>query len=244
MINTNKPIYYAFHIHTARCGHAAPDPAEAYVKTALELGLKSITFTDHTPFPGDQFCGRMKMAELNDYEKELRELQQKYAGRIKISVGLEVEWMPEFTSFYQELHDRFDLLILGQHHTSLPGGYYTFQPEVPKEYAYNRLIETIPQAMETGLFSVVAHPDRRFHYDNQWTKHDSEVRDEIFVAADYHHVLLERNGALLEDGRNHGKFWADLPEQVGLIYGLDAHSPEDIRRRLPLLQELKKKLEK
>lgn len=237
-------IDYAFHIHTARCGHAAPDPAQAYIQTALELGLKSITFTDHTSFPGDQFCGRMKMAELNDYEKELRELQQKYADRIKISVGLEVEWMPEFTSFYQELHDRFDLLILGQHHTSLPGGHYTFQPEVPKEDAYNRLIETIPQAIETGLFSVVAHPDRKFHYDKQWTKHDSEVRNEIFVVADYHRVMLERNGALLEDGRNHGKFWTDLPETVGLIYGLDAHSPEDIRRRLPLLQDLKKKLEK
>lgn len=237
-------IDYAFHIHTARCGHAAPDPAEAYVKTALELGLKSITFTDHTPFPGDPFRGRMKMEELDDYEKELRELRHKHADRIKIFVGLEVEWMPEFTSFYKELHDRFDLLILGQHHTSLPGGRYTFQAEAAKDVAYNRLIETIPQAMETELFDVVAHPDRRFHYDNQWTKHDSEVRDKIFIAADYHNVLLERNGALLEDGRNHGEFWADLPETVELIYGLDAHSPEDIRRRLPLLQELKKKLEK
>lgn len=244
MINANNPIDYAFHVHTARCGHAAPDPAEAYVKTALELGLKSITFTDHTPFPGDQFCGRMKMAELNDYEKELRELQQKYAGRIKISVGLEVEWMPEFTSFYKELHDRFDLLILGQHHTSLPGGRYTFQAKVAKDVACNRLIETIPQAMETGLFDVVAHPDRRFHYDKQWTEHDSEVRDEIFIAADYHNIKLERNGALLEDGRHHSMFWTDLPETIELIYGLDAHSPDDIRRRLPLLQELKKKLEK
>ena len=184
------------------------------------------------------------MTELDDYEKELRELQQKYADQIEISVGLEVEWMLEYMSFYKELHDRFDLLILGQHHTSLPGGRYTYQPEVAKDAAYNRLIETIPQAMETGLFSVVAHPARRFHYDKQWTEHDSEVRDEIFAAADYHHVLLERNGALLEDGRNHGKFWADLPEQVELIYGLDAHSPEDIRRRLPLLQALKKKLKK
>ncbi len=239
-----EPINYAFHIHTARCGHAAPDPAEAYIKTALELGLKKITFTDHAPFPGDPFRGRMKMAELNDYEKELRELQQEYADRIEISVGLEVEWMIEYASYYKELHDRFDLLILGQHHTSLPGGRYTFQSEVSKEDAYNRLIETIPQAMETELFDVVAHPDRRFHYDKQWAEHDSEVRDEIFIAADYHEVLLERNGALLEDGKNHNKFWADLPETVGLIYGLDAHSPEDIRRRLPLLQDLKKKLEK
>lgn len=41
-----------FHIHTLRCGHASLDPAEEYVKAALEFGCKSITFTDHAPFPG------------------------------------------------------------------------------------------------------------------------------------------------------------------------------------------------
>ena len=59
----------AFHIHTVRCGHASADPAETYVQAACRLGWKRITFTDHGPFPGNPFSGRMRIEELDDYEK-------------------------------------------------------------------------------------------------------------------------------------------------------------------------------
>ena len=62
----------AFHIHTVHCGHASADPAEAYVQAACRLGLKRVTFTDHGPFPGNPFSGRMRIEELDDYEKELK----------------------------------------------------------------------------------------------------------------------------------------------------------------------------
>ena len=65
-------LNYAFHIHTSRCGHASADPVESYVQTALQLGLQSITFTDHAPFPNNPFRGRMQMNELDAYEAELR----------------------------------------------------------------------------------------------------------------------------------------------------------------------------
>ena len=38
------------------------------------------------------------------------------------------------------LHERFDLLLLGQHHTSMSDGRYTFDIDVPKALAYHRLI--------------------------------------------------------------------------------------------------------
>lgn len=231
-------LNYAFHIHTSRCGHASADPAESYVQTALQLGLQSITFTDHAPFPNDPFRGRMQMNELDAYEAELKELQQKYASQIAIHIGLEVEYMPEYRSYYQELHDRFELLILGQHHTSFPDGHYTFEADISKSQSYIRLIETIPEAMETGLFAVVAHPDRRFHYDREWTDTDSRIRNEIFAAAEKHNIILERNAALIEDKKVRNKFWQDIPEHIELIYGMDAHSPEDIPRRLSLLRDL------
>ena len=41
----------AFHVHTYRCGHAENISDETYVKKAIELGVKSIWFTDHAPFP-------------------------------------------------------------------------------------------------------------------------------------------------------------------------------------------------
>ena len=158
-------IDYAFHIHTSRCRHASLEPAEEYVKAALEFGCKSITFTDHAPFPKNPFSGRMRMEELDAYEQELLELQQKYAGKIAVTIGLEVEYLPEYYSYYKELYERFDLLLLGQHHTSFLAGHYTYEKMIPEEKRYLRLIESIPEAIKTGIFAVVAHPERSFHED-------------------------------------------------------------------------------
>ena len=49
----------AFHVHTYRCGHAENISDETYVKKAIELGVKSIWFTDHAPFPDNPFGARM-----------------------------------------------------------------------------------------------------------------------------------------------------------------------------------------
>ena len=117
----------AFYIHTVRCGHASADPAETYVQAACRLGLKRITFTDHGPFPGNPFSGRMRIEELDDYEKELKALRKQYDRRIDICIGLEIEYLPEYRSYYEMLHERFDLLLLGQHHTSMSDGRYTFE---------------------------------------------------------------------------------------------------------------------
>lgn len=62
----------AFHIHTWRCGHAGDELEDAYIRVAMYLGAKQITFTDHAPFPGDSFHGRMKMAELRNILKRFR----------------------------------------------------------------------------------------------------------------------------------------------------------------------------
>lgn len=71
----------AFHIHTWRCGHAGDEREDAYIRTAMYLGAKQITFTDHAPFPGDSFRGRMKMADLPEYIKTLSELKAKTKER-------------------------------------------------------------------------------------------------------------------------------------------------------------------
>ena len=96
---------YIFHIHTYRCGHASSESDEAYVKKAIELGAESITFTDHTPFPGDTFTGRMKYCQLDEYLLSLSDLKQKYAGAIDVHIGLEVEYMPSFRDYYKELKE-------------------------------------------------------------------------------------------------------------------------------------------
>ena len=92
-----------FHVHTWRCGHAGEEREEEYIKAAIRLGAKQITFTDHAPFPGNLFRGRMKMEELPEYEDTLWELRAKYQGKIQVRIGLEAEYLPGFQSYYEKL---------------------------------------------------------------------------------------------------------------------------------------------
>lgn len=219
-----------------RCGHASTDPAETYVQGGMPIRFEKDNFHRSWAISGKSIQRRMRIEELDDYEKELKALRKQYDRRIDICIGLEIEYLPEYRSYYEMLHERFDLLLLGQHHTSMPDGRYTFDIDVPKALAYHQLIESIPEAIETGLFSAVAHPERDFHEDDRWTEKDTEIKNAIFAAALQHHVKMEKNAALLESGGKHQQFWQDIPEQIMMVYGVDAHCPEDIGRRIQLLK--------
>ena len=55
-----------FHVHTYRCGHAENITDEKYIIQSISKNYKDIWFSDHAPFPGDPFGGRMKYNELNE----------------------------------------------------------------------------------------------------------------------------------------------------------------------------------
>lgn len=69
-------------------------------------------------------------------------------------------------------------------------------------------------------------PERDFHEDDRWTEKEREIKNAIFAAALQHHVKMEKNAALLESGGKHQQFWQDIPEQIMMVYGVDAHCPE------------------
>ena len=83
------------HTHTFRCKHAKGTPLD-FAKAAAEHGLSVLGMTDHTPFPDDRVIMiRMAVAELDDYIREVREAQAAYPD-LKILLGLECEYFPEF----------------------------------------------------------------------------------------------------------------------------------------------------
>lgn len=225
-----KSIKYSFHIHTSRCGHSAMDCDELYVKKAIEMGNDTIVFSDHTPFPNNPFSGRMKMEQLNEYIKSLQNLKQKYCDQIMVYIGLEVEFLPEYISYYEWLREKFDFLMLGQHHTSFAVNDYTFTKKHDASECYIRLLESIPEALKTGLFDIVAHPDRNFS-DNNWSNVEDDFAKEIIDTADFYDVYLEKNVASFENGNFREKFWKHTSSNSKILYGLDAHSVEELERR-------------
>lgn len=154
-------IDYCYHTHTYRCGHALGKD-EDYVIKAIECGIKELAFTDHIPFPNFSQPGvRMEFSQIDEYLKSIRDLRDKYADKIKIYVGFEAEYMPQYLSYYRSLFTDYhiDLLILGQHGKIIDGQFvfYTKRPhdiEFVQDY-----VDSCKAALRTGLFSYFAHPD-------------------------------------------------------------------------------------
>ncbi len=225
----------AFHIHTYRCKHAGDETDEAYVKKALELGVKRITFTDHAPFPGNPFGNRMAYEELPEYITSLTSLKHRYVNEIEIVIGLEIEYFPSFEDYYHELRERpeLEVLMLGQHMFEVNPGSYSFSY---KDLWFPRVAYSVISGIKTGYFDGIAHPDRIFKKEDAWTEEMQEISETIILEAGKRKMFLEQNQAPKKE-KNHywQQFWdtaekmkTDKNLEFEIIKGLDAHSTKDI----------------
>lgn len=218
---------YIFHVHTYRCGHATNETDEDYIKRAIVLGADSITFMDHAPFPGDPFTDRMKYSQLKEYISSLKKLKSIYEEIIDVHIGLEIEYLPSYKSYYEELkaNDNIELMIIGQHHYEVPNGIYSFMSDIKHEYI--GLFAAMIEGVNTGLFEVVAHPDRAFRKESIWTEEMAAYSNKLIEAVG-DKVLLEKNLSSIKKKVYWKEFWNIVPDNVKLIYGCDAHSTKDM----------------
>lgn len=234
----------AFHIHTFRCRHMDDDKQERdYIEAAMKAGCKRIWFTDHAPFEGNIFGFRMHYEELPNYVSTLKELKEEYTGRIEVKIGLEIEYLEPYADYYKRLHDsgNFDVLLLGQHFSWLPKeGIYTFESR-EKIAEPRELAEGMIAGMETGLFEAAAHPDQIFRRVKEFSEQEMKLAREIKDCAVSNGVSLEINISNMLGKKKkrtyRPEFWKDLPNGLRTIYGLDAHSIQE------LLENFKKQLE-
>ncbi len=221
----------AFHVHTYRCCHAKDVPDDDYIVTAIREGFKSIWFTDHGPFPGYPHP-RMGPDEIGEYIMTLTGLKEKYADRIDVHIGLEMEYYPSQREWYEALLglSGMELLILGQHMWETSPGVYSCDLPPEEEEAQEAFAcgEAMIEGMKTGLFAVCAHPDRIFKHQKEWTPAHEDVARRIIGTAAENGVLLEKNRVTYMHGLWSENFWALVPHETPTVYGFDAHSPEAI----------------
>lgn len=218
-----------FHVHTFRCGHASDDADEAYVLKAIEYKQKRIVFTDHAPFPGDPFGSRMKMSEYPKYIESIHSLKEKYKDEIEVFCGLEIEFFPQYMDYYKELRASGDLdvLMLGQHMYMHDDGSYNFLDK-DRSDEFKGISKAMVEGINTGLFDVVAHPDRMYM---RYSKFDDDVLaaiHNVVNATCAKGVYLEKNfGSMIKEKNYSEAFW----KHIGLaktLTGYDAHSVADI----------------
>lgn len=222
-----------YHTHTPRCNHAVGQESE-YVKTALEAGLQILGFSDHTPqfFPG-QYYSRMRMRpwQLKDYIQTVLDLKEAYAGRLQIHLGLEVEYYP---ALFPELMDVLadtpvEYLLLGQHwNGNEENEPYNGRP-TEDEGLLKRHCNQVIDAMHTGVFTYLAHPDILNFVGNDRV-YRCHIR-RLCQAAKSCHIPLELNFLGLREGRYYPnmRFWEVAAEEgCQMIFGRDAHTPEQL----------------
>lgn len=222
---------YIFHVHTYRCGHASNEDEKQYIDRAVELGAGCIIFTDHAPFPHDIFTGRMRFSELQGYISTLRKLKNEYSGLIDIRIGLEIEYMRSFAEYYKELYYNpdIDTLVLGQHHCELAQGFYSYQlDDTTHEWEY--LLISMIEAVQTGFFDVIAHPDRVFRHINKWDNSMAALSQELIADTIKRKIYLEKNFKT----KVIPEFWQLVPPEARVIYGCDAHSVNELKCNIPL----------
>lgn len=262
MIRTN------FHTHTFRCGHAVGNE-EAMVKSAIENNIRELGFSDHIPLPFYRFhilkgipytlgnfrafvvaiktiitngpAMRMPYHQKKRHLEEIKEVTRKYKDKITIYQGFEAEYFKEYLDYYQRILDtgEVDYLILGNHFNkySVHSCYYG-KPNITDEEIV-KYKDDLLAAMETELFSYVAHPDLFMIGKKRFDSFCENITQEICQKALEKDIPLEINAGGIRKGikKVDGEEIYSYPNShffkiVGnigckVILGIDAHSPDD-----------------
>lgn len=237
-----KTMRTNFHTHTRRCGHAGGSE-EDYVKSALANGLCVLGFSDHGPYPDADLGMRMPFGELREYLEAVDDVAQKYRGRITVRKGLEIEYLPEYRGYYEELLTRWgvEYLLMGEHfYVSLEGELVNIYNGAFSTEQFPAYARTIAEGMRTGLFKAVAHPDLYMLNPFAWDDNCKRAADLIIDTAAATGTILEYNAngfrrglKTYPDGERypypHSTFWemaARAPVRV--IVGSDCHDPSSL----------------
>lgn len=222
-----------YHTHTPRCHHASGTERE-YARCGLESGLKILGFSDHTPYPFDGgyvSSIRMGMDELPDYVRAVTEVKEEYEGRMEIRLGVEAEFYPKyFDRLVRELRGHgVEYMLLGQHMLGNEiGEWYNGQPTTDAG-KLDRYVGQVMEAMDTGLFTYLAHPDLA-HFLGAEKEFERQMR-RLCIHARECGLPVELNLLGYREGRHYPNpfFWRIAAEEgVTAVLGADAHTPGDL----------------
>lgn len=179
-----------YHIHTRYSSDSSEEP-ENIVKQAVKLGLDEICFTDHMDLDYPETTEYENPAFVFDtaaYYKELSALRDRYAGSIKIKIGIELGIMPYLSARNGAIVSSaaFDFIIGSTH---LIDGRDPYYPEFWEGRACDAVVaeylaKTLENVKSFTDYDVYGHldyvtryaPDKAYHFDYSLHR---EIIDEI-----------------------------------------------------------------
>ncbi len=226
-------MIFNYHTHTKRCNHAVGNERE-YVEHAIHSGLKILGISDHAPylFPNTDYYSyfRMQVDELFDYAETVRALQKEYQKDIRILLGFELEYYPQFHQKEMEFLRQVkpDYCILGQHllHNELDGVVST---RLKTDAQLEEYVTQTLEGLKTGDFLYLAHPDLPGYGFSEQAIEREYTR--LCEGAKALHIPLEINLLGMRAKRPYpDKRFFSIAARVGneIVIGSDAHDPKHV----------------
>lgn len=231
---------------------------------AVRKGLKTICFTDH--FDKDDLeWGEEGVFDVDAYFVEMQKLQEEYAGKLNIRIGIELGLRTYLEDYYEELTKKypFDFVIGSVHNVPYkkdaegnilytdPAAEKLFTDRTDKE-AYRLMMETTLENVRTSdCFQTLGHLDYVVRYGKSREKEYSytdyaDIIDEILKLLIEKEKGLEVNSAGLKYGLPFAhphpdvlKRYRELGGEI-ITIGADAHKPEHIAYDFAKAEEILK----
>ena len=231
---------------------------------AVRKGLKTICFTDH--FDKDDLeWGEEGIFDVDAYFAEMQKLQEEYAGKLNIRIGIELGLRTYLKDYYEELTKKypFDFVIGSVHNVPYkkdaegnilytdPAAEKLFTDRTDKE-AYRLMMETTLENVRTSdCFQTLGHLDYVVRYGKSREKEYSytdyaDIIDEILKLLIEKEKGLEVNSAGLKYGLPFAhphpdvlKRYRELGGEI-ITIGADAHKPEHIAYDFAKAEEILK----
>lgn len=241
------------HTHSKYSRHAIGE-IEELIFLAIQHGVKILTVTDHAPFPTDM-NNRLQPNELDEYFCTIRELRKKYADKLLILCGLEVDFMAQELDYIRMLLESVsaDYIIGAVHTISVFDEQINIwdidkinQPEFIEKY-----FATLEQLILSQLFDAVAHPDAILRGGIPEELYEKQI-NKLIPAIIKYNIAYEINTSCMRKERYDSykkEIVAASGEYTGILalphliqagvkftIGSDAHCPQDVGNGIHKLQ--------
>lgn len=249
------------HIHSPYCPHGSKDALEDYVKRALEIGLEEITFTEHLPLPekfkdpSPKNDSAMSIDQLHQYMEEVINIKSKYKEKIKINLGVEVDYLEGYEDDTREILDKygiyFDDSILSVHILNFNGEYYVVDYSKDEfenisnlmggvSYVYHEYYKTLKKAVRADLGEYkpkrIGHLNlvRKFNRIFPYNFDNNVILEELLMLIKEKGYELDYNvSGLIKEYCKEPYISGHLLElvkkyKIPLVFGSDAHSVENM----------------
>ena len=176
---------------------------EDFVRFALSEGFTSYGFSSHAPLPFST-AWTMEWDIMDDYLSEFHRLKEKYAGRIELYIGLEIDYLDETYNasipYFQELPLDYRIgsihflpvseRLAEENMVCIDGSFREYAHSVERHFEgdvrllVKRFFDTTMKMIEAGGIDIVGHIDKIymngqkyeiFNFEEDWYRKPFEA---------------------------------------------------------------------